>query len=350
MDIVALALELVGRALETPLERLSRGRNQIGVRDPGPVVALVDLALLVGANALQRLAVGLLVLARRDQRRHPPHRVRPAAVTGGGQQLGVGAHERHRHRHVATVRKHHLGPVREALDRGEDVVPAPGVEPGGVLAQLVQDLLHLERRRQRLDQHRRLDRPPRHVELILGEAEHVVPQPRLQVRLHLRQVEVRPRPAGQQPPGAVKEVQPEVKQRARHGIAADQHVTLGQMPAPRAHQQCRRIVLERVLATVGGPVADRAVDRVTQVDVPLDHVAPGRRVGVLEVGHEPVGARVQRVDDQLAVGRTGDLHPPLLHVLGDRRDLPVGLAHTPGAGEEVEHLARSQPRPPLCTR
>ena len=39
------------------------------------------------------------------------------------------------------------GPVAELLDHAEDVVPAPGVEPGCVLAQLVQDLVHLERRR-----------------------------------------------------------------------------------------------------------------------------------------------------------------------------------------------------------
>ena len=97
-------------------------------------------------------AVRLLVLARGDQRRHPAHRVSAAAVAGGDQQLGVGAHERNRHRHVAAVGKDHLRPVGEALDRREDVVPAPGVEARRMLAQLVQDLVHLERRRQRLDQ------------------------------------------------------------------------------------------------------------------------------------------------------------------------------------------------------
>ena len=41
----------------------------------------------------------------------------------------------------------------ELLDRAEDVVPAAGVQPAGVLAQLVEDLVHLERRQDRLDQH-----------------------------------------------------------------------------------------------------------------------------------------------------------------------------------------------------
>jgi hypothetical protein len=62
-----------------------------------------------------------------------------------------------------------------------------------VLAQLEQDLVHLERGRQRLDQDRGANRAARHADGLLGEGEDVVPQPRLEVVLHLRQVEVRPR-------------------------------------------------------------------------------------------------------------------------------------------------------------
>ena len=46
-----------------------------------------------------------------------------------------------------AVGQHERRVVAELLDDAEDVVPAPGVEPGGVLAQLVEDLVHLERRR-----------------------------------------------------------------------------------------------------------------------------------------------------------------------------------------------------------
>src|SRR5919106_819836 len=49
--------------------------------------------------------------------------------------------------------------VGELLDDREDVVPAAGVEPRGVLAELVQDLVHLEGREDRLDQDGRLYRP-----------------------------------------------------------------------------------------------------------------------------------------------------------------------------------------------
>ena len=58
---------------------------------------------------------------------------------------------------------------------------------------------------------------------------------------------------------------------------------------------------------------------VAQVDLALDQFVPGRRGGVLEVGHEHLGARIERVDDHLGVGRPGDLDPPVLQVGGDRR-------------------------------
>ena len=49
-------------------------------------------------------------------------------------------------------------PVPELLDDAEDVVPAAGVEAGRVVAQLVEDLVHLERGEDRLDQDGRPDR------------------------------------------------------------------------------------------------------------------------------------------------------------------------------------------------
>ena len=51
----------------------------------------------------QRLLVDLRVLPRRDERRHAAHRVRPALVAGLDEELGVGAHERHRHRDLRAV-------------------------------------------------------------------------------------------------------------------------------------------------------------------------------------------------------------------------------------------------------
>ena len=97
-------------------------------------------------------------LARRDQRGHAAHRERAAGVAGLHEPPRVGRHERHRHLHVVAIGQHELRPVAEALDHREDVVPAPGVQAVGVVAQLVEDLLHLEGGRQCLDEHGRPER------------------------------------------------------------------------------------------------------------------------------------------------------------------------------------------------
>ena len=95
------------------------------------------------------------------------------------------------HRDLCAVGKHERGVLAELLDDAEDVVPAARVQPGCVIAQLVQDRVHLERRQDRLDQDGRAERAARDAERVLREAEHVVPQRGLVGALELRQVEGR---------------------------------------------------------------------------------------------------------------------------------------------------------------
>ena len=90
----------------------------------------------------------------------------------------------------AAIRQDELGTVSEFLDEAEDVIPAAAVQPGRMIAQLVEDLVHLERGRDRFDQHRRPNRSRAGRPLLLREYEDVVPQPRFEVALHLGQVEV----------------------------------------------------------------------------------------------------------------------------------------------------------------
>jgi hypothetical protein len=233
--------------------------------------------------------------------------------------------------------------VPELLDDAEDVVPAAGVEAGRVVAQLVEDLLHLEGGEDRLDEDRRLDRARRQVETLLREVEDVVPEAGLEVALELGQVEVRAAALVEQALPVVEEVEPEVEEAAGDRLAVDEHVPLGEVPAARAHEQHRRVVSEAI-GLLPGVELDRALDRVRQVRLALDAVAPGRRVGVLEVGHEAARARVERVDDHLAVDRPGDLHAPVLQVGRHGRHAPVALAHLARLGKEVGELAVVQPR------
>ena len=242
------------------------------------------------------------------------------------------------------------GRSRKRLDDAEDVVPAPGVQAGRVLAQLVEDLVHLERRGQRLDEHRRADRAAVDAQGLLRVHEDVVPQPRLAVALHLGQVEVGARAGVEQAPGVVEEVQPGVEQAGGHRRPVDQHVLVVQVPAARAHEQRGGLLAEAVLAPVGAGELDRAIDRVGQVHVAVDHVGPRRRQRVLEVGHEPARAGVQRVDDHLAVDGPGDLDAAVAQVGRGWSDLPVALADLARLGQEVHALAGGQPRAPLAAR
>ena len=53
--------------------------------------------------------------------------------------------------------------------------------------------------------------------------------------------------------------------------------------------------------------------------------SPGRRVRVLEIGHEHFRAGVERVDHHLAIGRPGDLDAAVLQIRRDRRAGPIAF-------------------------
>ena len=191
VDVLALAVELV-RRLHVLVEDRLRDRDEPRVRDPGAVVPVGHLAELVGAHLGERGLVRLRVVLDRDLRGHAAHGVDVAAVAGLDEELHVRAEEPLVHRDVRAVRHDVLRVGAEPLDGREDVVPAAAVEARGVVAQLPEDLVHLERGRERLDEAGRLDRATREAEPLLAGAEHLVPEPRLEVALELRAVEVRP--------------------------------------------------------------------------------------------------------------------------------------------------------------
>ena len=314
---------------------------------PRPVEAGLRLAFLVLAHLRERRLVDRRVLAGRDERRHPAHREGPPLVAGLHQQVGVRLHHRRPHGDRAAVGQGEALGVAEVLDDAEQVVPPAGVQPGGVVAELPEDLLHLEGRRDGLDQHGRADRALRQAELVLGVAEHVVPEPRLEVRLHLRQVEVRAAAPRELLGGVVEEVQAEVDERADQRLAVERQVGLVEVPAPRPRQDHRQVVgvLQLVALALRRGEGDRAPDRVGEVDLALHDVAPVRGVGVLEVGQPHAGAGVQRVDGHLAAGRAGDLDPAVLQVPRGRRHLPVGAADLRGGrpGTPAARRPRSAP-------
>lgn len=139
LHFLAADVELVGR-WHVLVEHLGRDGGERRVRDPGAVVARADLAELVGAHVLHGFLVGLLVVLDGDLGRHAAHGVHAAAVAGLDEELDVGVHEGHGHGDGAAVGEDEVGVLAEALDDGEDVVPAAAVEAGRVVAELVDDL------------------------------------------------------------------------------------------------------------------------------------------------------------------------------------------------------------------
>src|SRR5437899_10885371 len=161
---------------------------------PGAVMPGVHLPYLVLPYFVERLGVRQGVALYRNLRRHPAHRVDAAAMAGADQEVDVRFQEMAIHRDASAVGKDELGPAAEFLDGAEDVVPAAAVESRGVIAQLVEDLVHLERGGNRLDEHGRADGAAGQAERVLRRDEHVVPQPRLEMALELREIEVRAAP------------------------------------------------------------------------------------------------------------------------------------------------------------
>ena len=107
------------------------------------------------------------------------------------------------------------GVAGEFLDEGEDVVPAAAVEAGGVVAQLVENLVHLEGGEDGFDEHGALDGAAWDAEFALGLDEDVVPEAGFEVRLHLGQIEVGAGAAGQELLRVVEDVEAEVEEASR---------------------------------------------------------------------------------------------------------------------------------------
>ena len=113
MHVVAQHAELVG-AGHQPVEHLPRHRHQVGMGDPGAVMAIARLALLVGAHLGEGGLVGGGVALDRDLRGHAAHREGAAAVAGLDQQQRIGVEERLAHRHHRAVGRQERRVLRPA--------------------------------------------------------------------------------------------------------------------------------------------------------------------------------------------------------------------------------------------
>ena len=100
-----------------------------------------------------------------------------------------------------------------------------------MIAELVNDLVHLKSSQDGLDQNGASDGASRHANVVLGKVKDVVPESRFKMRFHLGQVEVRACASLDEFAGVREKVQTKVKQRTRNGFAIDSEMLLFEMPA-----------------------------------------------------------------------------------------------------------------------
>src|SRR5438093_8192328 len=315
---------------------------------PRPLKAVVRLPKLVLPHLRQRDLVRRGILACRDERGHAADSVGPPTMARPHEQVRICPHEGYCQRHLGPIGQDELLPIPELLDDAEDVVPPARVEARGVVPEFVQDLLHLEGRRNRLDEGGGLHGADRDAEGLLREPEHLVPEAGLQMALHLRQVEVRAGPAGSKLLRVVEEVEPEIHQAPGDWYAVDDHVLLRQVPTAGPNQKDGGLPVQAVSLSFGTRELQGPPHRVEQVHLALDDLPPRGRVRVLEIGHEHLGARVQGIDHHLPIGRPGDLDPSIVQVRGKRSNLPRPLTDRGRLRKEVEHVAAIDPNLALC--
>ena len=152
-------------------------------------MTVIRLQRFVRFYLVQHLVVSLGIFAR-NKGRHAAHRKRAAPVAGLNQQSRVGAEERLVHRHHLTVRQNAIRMILQRFDIAEDVVPAPAVQTHNMVAQSVQNFVHLEYGGQRFDQQRGFDGAARQLKTVFRKAKDFTPPRGFLPGLSLRQIEI----------------------------------------------------------------------------------------------------------------------------------------------------------------
>ena len=204
--------------------RGNRGKRWMS--DPGAIVASTDFSELVLSNVVHRDIVGFLVVLDGDLSSHSTHGMNLSLVASLDEQSYVRIHERNSHRYSRAIWKDKVGIVAEFLDDGEDVIPPTAIQARAMIAELIDNLVHLKCRSDGLNQDRTSDSAPWHADVVLRKVEDIVPEASLEVGFHLGQVEVRAGSSLDKLLGIVEEVEAEVEQAAGDGFSVNGKVLL----------------------------------------------------------------------------------------------------------------------------
>lgn len=315
---------------------------------------------------------------------------RATLVGNVDEQASVVVDKRSGEGHVlAAIWEQELGAVPQSSREGRRVVPDAGVEPDRVVADRVQDLLHLKGAGDVFDQNADLRAAERKSkfrfsacddpvlpltarqraagwnELMFAESNVPIPDESVLVRLDLRQVEERPDAVPMQQLGVVEHVHGEIEEPAWKRLTPDSAMLLLHVPGARPNHE------QGALGPGGSCWERRREDvsaRIVDVQVAQQHVAPRGAATVVEVdlyalSPQPIpvsnslisvthgaqttrweqglayrGARVQRFEQTVSVAwrHVADVHAPVEHALREGINLPVCVSDVRRVSAEVE--------------
>jgi hypothetical protein len=111
------------------------------------------------------------------------------------------------------------------------------------------------------------------------------------------------------------------------------------MQTAHAADQQRRVRLELINLAGFIGVADGAVNRIAQVNLPINDFAPFGRQRVFEIRHKDFYIRIERIDDHLALYRTGNFYPPILQIVRNAADRPITVTNGSCFRNKIRKLA-----------
>lgn len=146
---------------------------------------------------------------------------------------------------------------------------------------LISHLIHLERSGNGLDQDGTTNGATAHADVVLSKVEGIVPQPGLEMRLHLGQIEVWAKAAFHKLMCIVEKVQTEVEQTTGDRFAINSEVLLLEMPPTGTGDECGECAVGAELVFLLALLeVDLSADGVVEVGLAVDHVVPCRCAGV----------------------------------------------------------------------
>mmetsp|Transcript_294 Transcript_294/g.548 ORF Transcript_294/g.548 Transcript_294/m.548 type:complete len:362 (-) Transcript_294:699-1784(-) len=267
-------------------------RNQRRVSYPGTIMACHNLSDFILLNPGHGSIIRRSVTLNGDLSGHTTHCKCSSLMTNVNQPIHICLQQRSvRHGQMGTIGCNLIRMTFELFDVREQVVPPSAIQSQGMISQFVQNLLHLKRRRDGLQENSRANGPLRHAEITLRRPKDVVPQPRLEVIFQFGQVEVRASPLGQEAMHVMIEIQPEIEQTSRCHASIDGDMSFVQMPSARTDEQDGGFVFEGVNASGGGVgVGDFSASGISEVALSFGEVGPGGGGAVFEIGHVDVGS------------------------------------------------------------